>query len=336
MKSKNKLIILTVSVLAVIALLTSCRAPNTVTSDTKYTLALITNLYPGADINSRSTLAISSDSTVSGNAWAALKDRKKSDDAVKYYVPADVVGSEKESYSDAFTKAAVKQLDLAVSGGAKLVVLTSDDFSGLYKTVKDSAKKYGDICFVVITVPGSELAEAGNLNAKTTSVVLDNAQFGYIFGYKAVKSGFAAPGYIGADNAASKAFITGLKEGVSAADGDPAKVVSVLTSSGPVDEIIRSDLEKLSGADLLIGDELTISYVAASGKKYASIFNDSSAEFSVTVNPEVLKAKLYEAIDGVDKINAGTVVKLTEADGIFKYEIDGGIEVPEISAAAAQ
>lgn len=339
MKFVKKSVIVVLLLAAAVTLLSSCRAPDTVSSGTKYTLALITELFPdanGADYNTRAEFAIKSEATVSGNAWAALKDNKKSDDAVKYYIPASVTGSEKETYSEAFTKAGVKQLELAAAGGAEIILLSSDDFSGVYAKAKESPKKYTQ-CFVLITVPGSEFAESGNLNTKTTAVVLDAAQFGYLFGYYAVKNGYKAPGYIGADNNASRAFVKGFEEGVKAAGNAEASAHHYLTSSGPVESIIKSNLDKLSAeSDILIGDELTASYVAASGKKYASIYKDDSAVFSVTVNPEVLKAKISDAVKNVKNINAGTVVKVSAADGLFVYSgSENLVDVPDIAVSAA-
>ena len=44
--------------------------------------------------------------------------------------------------------------------------------------------------------------------------------------------------------------------------------------------MITAEIDKTAkDADIVIGDELTMSYIAASGKKYASIYNDDKAEF---------------------------------------------------------
>ncbi len=342
MKKYRKLIILISLMLAVTAFLCSCGAPNTVSTDTKYKLTLVTSLYPdanGAETNERAALALS-DKTVSGCAWKALNEyRKNTYDsttadslaAIKYYTPAEAKGTDTVSYAAAFTAAAKKQLELAAAGGAEIIVVCSDDYANAYLEVKDTTKTFGEVTFVLLTVPGSKLAQAATLNAKTTAVVLDNSQFGYLFGYYAAQKGYKKIGYAGADGAASEAFVTGLKAGAEAGGGSEVK--TSLTSSGPVDNIIKEDIEKLNDADILIGDELTMSYIAASGKKYASIYADEKAEFSVSINGEKLTAKLADIINTARQSNAAAVKVLTAADGIFVYSGDEAlVEVPEFAA----
>ena len=100
--------------------------------------------------------------------------------------------------------------------------------------------------------------------------------------------------------------------------------------------VVNADIAKAAeGADLLIGDELTSSFIAASGKKYASIYKDDKAEFSVTINASVITAKLADIINECRQINAGTVRTLSAGDGIFVYSGDTAlVEVPDFSASA--
>lgn len=344
MKKHIKLTAVILLAVAAIALLCSCTAPNTVSTGTKYKLVLVTELFPAADgVTSQEQAEFAlGDNTVSGCAWAALKEyRKKTYDdattdklaAIKYYTPAAAEGSDSVTYSSAFTTAAKKQLELAASGGAEVIVLSNDDFSGAYLEVKDTTKTFGDVSFVILTVPGSRVSEAASLNAKTTAVIFDARQYGYLFGYYAASNGFKNVAYVGADNAASKAFTEGLEK-AAAAQGISSK--SVYTASGPVDSVVNADIAKAAeGADLLIGDELTSSFIAASGKKYASIYKDDKAEFSVTINASVITAKLADIINECRQINAGTVRTLSAGDGIFVYSGDTAlVEVPDFSASA--
>ncbi len=343
MKKNRKIIILLTLILAAATLLCSCGAPNTVSTDTKYKLAFITSLYPdagGKEIYQRAEFALSGE-TVSGCAWKALNGyRKNTYDsatadtlaAVKYYTPAEAKGTDTVSYSSAFTAAAKKQFELAAAGGAEMIVVTGDSFANAYLEIKDTTKTYGEITFVFITSSGSKLANASSLNAKTTAIILNNSQLGYLFGYYAAEKGYKKIGYCGADGASSEAFVKGLKAGAEAAGG--SEVVSSLTSSGPVENIINEDMEKLKDADIIIGDELTASYVAASGKKYASIYKDDNAEFYLTVNSEVLTAKLTEMINSARQSNTGSVKTLGVSDGIFVYSgSDTLVEVPEFAEA---
>lgn len=328
MKKYSKIIVLSALMLAVITFLCSCGAPNTVSTDTKYKLALVTSLYPdagGKETYEKAQFALSAE-TVSGCAWKALNEYRKntydsttSDTlaAIKYYTPAEAKGTDTVSYAAAFTAAAKKQLELAAAGGAEMIVVTGDDYTNAYLEVKDTTKTFGEITFVLLTVPGSKTAQAASLNAKTTAIVFDNVQFGYLFGYYAAQNGYKKIGYAGADGAASEDFVKGLKAGAEACGG--CEVISQLTSSGPVENVIKEDIEKLKDADILVGDELTMSYIAASGKKYASIYKDEKAEFYITVNSEVLSAKLKDMINAARQSNSGNVKMLSATDGIFVY-----------------
>ena len=112
------------------------------------------------------------------------------------------------------------------------------------------------------------------------------------------------------------------------------------TVSGPVGSVIEADVKNIaSDADILIGDELTMSYVAASGNTYASIYSDDNAAFCVTIKSDALKAKLTEAVMNANKINTGTVMNLSAADGIFESsvgEIPADIPVITVTANAQQ
>ena len=224
---------------------------------------------------------------------------------------------------------------MAAAGGAEIIVITDDDYTNAYLEIKDTTKTFGEIAFVLLTVPGSRVSNAAALNAKTTAVILDNEQFGYLFGYYAVQNGYKKVGYCGADNNASTAFISGLKAGVEAAG--EGEVLTSLTSSGPVENIIKEDIAKISDkADILIGDQLTMSFIKTSGKKYASIYKDEKAEFYITINSEVLTAKFTEIINAARQANAGSVKRLSAADNIFVYSKESElVSIPELSLSKA-
>ena len=340
MKKHNKPIILTALIITIITVFCSCTAPNTVSTDTEYKLAMITELFPveGLENYQLAETAIKGD-TVSASAWKALNEYRKTTydsslktvEAIKYYTPAEAKGSDNVSYSVAFREAAKKQFELAAAGKANLIVTTNDDFSQAYLECKDVTKTFGEVSFVLITVPGSIVSNPASLNAKTTAVVIDTAQYGYLFGYYAAEKGFKKVGYVGADNNTSAAFSAGLKK---AAEDLGIEIVTTLTSSGPIEAIIKEDIAK-TDAELLIGDELTMSYVASSGKKYASIYKDDAAQFYVTADTEVLTSKLTAVITTARQTTAGTVKTLSASDGIFISSEGTLPKIPDITVPGA-
>ncbi len=327
MKTRKKIIITVSLVLAALLLLCSCQV-NTSSTDTKYKYVMIGGL---ADVEEK---------TVNGAIWRAIKAyQKKSIDestndklpTIKYFAPADVTGSDSQSYSEVFTEAAKKQLELAAAGGAEVIFLPSDAYSDAYLSVKDNSKAYGNINFIVLTVPGSKTDDVVALNGKTTAVVINTVQYGYVFGYVLTSSGFASIGYIGAEGKTSEDFIAGIKNGCKAAaevkgTAEPELKTEIITS-GPSEAVVSEKADALCGAcEVVIGDEMT--YVTAkeaavkAGKKYASIYEDESAVMSFSLDCDVLTEKLTATITECRQRSNGFVMNLGIADGIFKLRSD--------------
>jgi basic membrane protein A len=96
----------------------------------------------------------------------------------KYYQP-----------TDATTAAYVSAIDLAVTGGAKIVVTPGFLFIGAITEAQD---KYPDIKFVLI-----DAAPAGKINDNTLSVFFAEEESGFLAGYAAVRDGFEKVGFMG-------------------------------------------------------------------------------------------------------------------------------------------
>ena len=198
---------------------------------------------------------------------------------------------------------------------------------------------YGSINFIVLTVPGSKTDDVVALNGKTTAVVINTLQYGYVFGYVLTASGYSSIGYIGAEGKTSDDFIIGVKAGCKAAAeakgaAEPALETEIITS-GPNKTVIDEKTASLCGkCDVIIGDEMTNGAAkeaaASAGKKFASIYEDESAVMSFSLNCDALTEKLTATITECRQRSNGFVMNLGIADGIFKLRS----EMSEEDAAA--
>ena len=318
MKSNKKILILVCVALAAVMLLCSC-AVNTSSTDTKYKYVMI------------GTLKDVDEQTVSGAVWNAIKAyQKKSIDettndklpTIKYYTPAKAEGTESVSYAEAFTEAAKKQLELAAAGGAEIIILPSDACTDAYMAIKDTTKTFGNVNFIMLTVPGSSASNVVALNSKTTAVIIETRQYGYVFGYVLTASGYGTIGYIGAEGKTSDAFITGVKAGCKDAAAaksltEPAVKTKIITT-GPNDSAIKENADALAAeCDIIIGDEMTQDAVTKTGKAYASIYDDEKAVMSYSINCTALSEKLTAVITECRQRSNGFTMTLKVSDGIF-------------------
>jgi hypothetical protein len=323
MKYNGKLLIILSLVIAAVTVLCSCQV-NTSSTGTKYKYVMIGGL---SDVEEQ---------TVNGAIWRSIKEyQKKSIDestndklpTIKYFTPASVSGSDSKSYSEAFTEAAKKQIELAAAGGAEVIFLPSDAYSDAYLSIKDNSKNFGNINFIILTVPGSKTADVVALNGKTTSIVLETIQYGYVFGYVLTATNHASIGYIGAEGRTSEDFITGIKKGCKAASeakgaAEPSLETEIITV-GPNEAVISEKAASLCGkCDVVIGDEMTNGAVkkaaADAGKQYASIYEDEGAVMSFSLDCDVLTGKLTSIITECRQRSNGYVMNLGVESGIFK------------------
>ena len=321
MKS-NKFMILVCVIISAVMILCSCNV-NTSTTDTKYKIVMIGNIKSVDE------------QTISGALWRALKANAKTISSTtthKYYAPAAVSGSDSKSYNSAFTDAAKKQLELAAAGGAEIITLPSDAYSDAYLSVKDDTKNYGNIHFLILTVPGSSTSDVSKLNNKTTAVVINTVEYGYVFGYVLASSGCKTIGYLGIEGKTSEDFIAGLKIGSKAAADEKGLAIPEIKSKVTNPDLAGENAAALAAeCDVIIGDELTQTAVAASGGKYASIFEDENAVMSFSVNCTVLETLMTDIIKNCKQPEVGEVKNLGIKDNIFTLKA-GNMTEEEISA----
>lgn len=140
--------------------------------DGKYELALITDV------------GTIDDKSFNQGSWEGLKkyaDEKKI--SCKYYKPTEK--------SD---KACMTAIDLAVKGGAKVIVTPGFLFE---KPIYQAQTKYPDITFILIDAAPSDGKDNNNIEKNVLSVFYAEEQAGYLAGYAAVVEGYHKLGFMG-------------------------------------------------------------------------------------------------------------------------------------------
>ncbi len=140
--------------------------------DGKYELALITDV------------GTIDDKSFNQGSWEGLKkyaDEKKI--SCKYYKPTEK--------SD---KACMTAIDLAVKGGAKVIVTPGFLFE---KPIYQAQTKYPDITFILIDAAPTDGKDNNNIEKNVLSVFYAEEQAGYLAGYAAVVEGYHKLGFMG-------------------------------------------------------------------------------------------------------------------------------------------
>lgn len=101
----------------------------------------------------------------------------------KYYRPAEV---SKEAY--------IAAIDLAVKGGAKIIVTPGYLFTD---AVNAAQKKHPDIKFVILDASPADSSEDGTLEDNVYSIFYKEEQAGFLAGYAAVHEGFTNLAFLG-------------------------------------------------------------------------------------------------------------------------------------------
>ncbi|MDO5410348.1 MAG: BMP family ABC transporter substrate-binding protein [Lachnospiraceae bacterium] len=124
------------------------------------------------------------DKSFNQGSWEGLeKYAKENDIACKYYKPAEK--------SD---EACMTSIDLAVKGGAKVIVTPGYLFE---VPVLQAQEKYPDVKFIMIDATPSNGKGKVKINDNVTSIFYAEEQAGYIAGYAAVTEGYTQLGFMG-------------------------------------------------------------------------------------------------------------------------------------------
>lgn len=143
-----------------------------VRADEGYELALITDV------------GTIDDKSFNQGSWEGLEAYAKDNDITcKYYKPAEK--------SDA---ACLTSIDLAVKGGAKVIVTPGFLFE---YPVLEAQDKYPDVKFIIIDAAPTDPNEGQRIEKNVESIFYAEEQAGYLAGYAAVAEGYTKLGFMG-------------------------------------------------------------------------------------------------------------------------------------------
>lgn len=177
---KKKLVSAVLASLMVVGLLSGCGAKKP-DEDVPYTEGESKDGYELALITDVGTI---DDKSFNQGSWEGLK--KYADEhgiTCKYYKPTEK--------SD---KACINAIDLAVKGGAKLIVTPGFLFE---HPVYEAQTKYPDVKFVIIDAAPVNDNKEVEIAENVHSIFYAEEQAGYIAGYAAVKDGYRKLGFMG-------------------------------------------------------------------------------------------------------------------------------------------
>ena len=164
-----KRVLIALSLLVAMFALTACSSGGSKT----YEIALITDV------------ATIDDKSFNQGSWEGVKAYVEENEVShKYYMPAEKS-----------TEAYEASIDLAVEGGAKIIVCPGYLFS---VAVYNSQEKYPDVKFILLDgTPHNEAETDYKINDNVYSIYYSEEQSGFLACYAAVKDGYRNLGYIG-------------------------------------------------------------------------------------------------------------------------------------------
>ncbi|MBS6195857.1 MAG: BMP family ABC transporter substrate-binding protein [Clostridiales bacterium] len=124
------------------------------------------------------------DKSFNQGSWEGLEAYAKDNDITcKYYKPAEK--------SD---EACLTSIDLAIKGGAKVVVTPGFLFE---RPILEAQKKYPDVNFIIVDAAPSDGEGNVTIEKNTASIFYAEEQAGYLAGYAAVTEGYTKLGFMG-------------------------------------------------------------------------------------------------------------------------------------------
>lgn len=181
----KKLLSLMLAVFMGAGILTGCGGSNQPAKDEKKPAEQQEQSADSAEIAMITDIGTIDDKSFNQGTWEGVKKYAEENNiSHKYYKPTD---KSDEAYMNA--------IELAIKGGAKVVVCPGYLFE---VAIYNMQSKYPDVKFILIDgAPRKAQGEADSVADNTLSIVYAEQQAGYLAGYAAVKDGYKNLGFMG-------------------------------------------------------------------------------------------------------------------------------------------
>ncbi len=346
MKLTKKAILLIISIMTVCSVLlsscSSCVSDKTSTG-TKYSIMMV------GDITAEEGSTLLSDIT-----WSAIKKYTEGTDMkYKSFAPSEVemmnrVETDQVQQSVAKRLSYNTQIELAATQKAAdkaFIVLPGEEYVDAYleNVLKDSSyeKKYSGVWFLLTGVSSvHQSADVANIGTRAITLVINENEYGQLYGYTAVKLGYKNIGYLGSDSAYSESFKAGIEEGINKAKTELS--ISDVTFTNNEDYSAENSARVTSlyeSCDIVIPENESFTEVlknSASGKAYVAVgTTDDSAVYGYSFDAAKLQEVIQNALTSLSNKGENKDVKVTGcADGIWSYNGKDGSAFTKDAATA--
>lgn len=261
------------------------------------------------------------DKSFNQGSWEGLeKYAKDNNKTVKYYKPTEK--------SD---EACMNAIDLAVKGGAKVVVTPGFLFE---KSIFEKQKQYPDVNFVFIDGAPKETPESDYVVGENTlSIFYQEEQAGYLAGYAAVEEGYTKLGFMGGIAVpAVVRFGYGFAQGIDAAAKDlgisdvELKYTYLGNFDASPENMAKASAWYNEGTELIFGcgggvGNSVMKAAETAGKKVIGVDVDQSGESETVITSAMknLGKSVYDAVASYydNKFEGGKMISLdAKSEGI--------------------
>ncbi len=331
MKLRKTVKLLILSTLAISMLIlsacSSCVSDKTSTG-TKYNIMMI------GDITAEEDSTILTDI-----AWSAVKKYTEGTDMkFKYFAPSAIevmnrVETDQVQQSVANRLSYNTQIELAITQKAtdkSIIVLPGEKYVDAYLegVLKDSSydKKYSGVWFLLAGVSSvHQSADVANIGTRAITLVINENEYGQLYGYTAAKLGYKNIGYLGSDSAYSTSFKAGIEEGINKAKAELSLTdVSFVAESDYSAENSTRVSNLYSTCDIVIPENEAFTKALkenAGGKAYASVDSkDTSSVFGYEYDSAKLREIIQNSLTALSNKGENKEVKTIGcADGVWTY-----------------